>query len=63
MILIPWPVLVTDSDWRGLEPGDVHGHQLEGRPRGRRDGLRLVLRAADPVRRLHPAQRLLGHRL
>ena len=53
----------TDFDGRGLEPGDVHCHQLQGRPSERRDGLRYLLRHADPLRRLHPAQCVLGHRL
>ncbi len=56
-------VLILDLDWRGLEPGDVYGHQLEGGPLLRWRPIRPVLRHADALWRLHLAQCLLGHRL
>ena len=55
--------LVSDTDWRGLEPGHVLCNQLQGGPQGRRSGVRSLLCDADPVWRLHSAQRLLGYRL
>jgi hypothetical protein len=63
---IPWiqqsnPELLSGSNRRGLERGHVPGHRVAGRPPGWNDLLAL-LHHPHPLRQLHPAQRLLGHR-
>ena len=55
------PKFFPGVDGRGLERGDVPGHRVPGRAPSRNDLLPL-LHHPDPVRQLHPAQRLLGHR-